>query len=83
MSMAPEDLVKMADPITCPQAAYIAFKREAQKILEDNPEDGPAIQACLEDAAQVADTIGAIQNGLNRNKFTHEILDSILKEGDA
>ncbi len=82
MQLTPEDLAKLGNPIELLQAAYLHFKWEAQKHMLE-PHDIDVARAALEDAAQVSETIGVIQNGLNRKKFSQEILDSILKEDDA
>ncbi len=85
--MEPEELLKLAQPIVLLQAAYQGFRNEAQEAKAKLDDQGPDlslhmkyVRACAEDAAQVMETIGVIENGLNRGKFTDEVIQSILDE---
>lgn len=55
-------------------AAYEDFRAEAAKAT-----DPDVRKAALEDAAEVGAAIGAIENGLNRNKYDDAHLEEISK----
>ena len=57
------------------------FVLEAEKVQAEAPNDAQLIQACLEDAAEVAAVIGVIENGIchGKNKYSEKHLASILK----
>lgn len=55
--------------------AYHEFRREAM-----NSQDPAVRKAALEDAAEVGAAIGAIENGLNRNKYDEAHLEEVAKD---
>ena len=66
----------MGNPLQSLLDAYNAFRGEAEQYA-----DSDLRRAALEDAATVLQAIDAIENGINRNRYTSTRLEQVALEG--